>query len=171
MLRYIVTVTVLTYVAALGDKETDPQAIVVLTGDNVKGKVIFTQIGKEVTVEGEITGLTKGLHGFHIHALGDLSDGCKSTGSHFNPEKKNHGAPSAKERHVGDLGNIEANDSKVAKVSMKDSIISLDGVNSIIGRAVVVHSGEDDLGLGGHDDSLTTGHAGDRVACGIIGIL
>lgn len=51
-----------------------------------------------------------------------------------------------------------------------DGLLSLIGANSVIGRAVVVHAGEDDLGKGGHDDSLTTGHAGGRVACGVIGI-
>jgi len=35
---------------------------------------------------------------------------------------------------------------------------------------LMVCVGEDDLGLGGHDDSKTTGHAGGRVACGVIGI-
>ena len=33
-------------------------------------------------------------------------------------------------------------------------------------RAVVVHEGVDDLGVGGFADSLTTGHAGGRLACG-----
>lgn len=51
-----------------------------------------------------------------------------------------------------------------------DSIISLVGKYSILGRAVVVHSDVDDLGRGGFSDSLTTGHAGTRVACGVIGI-
>jgi len=45
----------------------------------------------------------------------------------------------------------------------------LSGPNSIIGRAVVVHSGVDDLGEGGFDDSKTTGHAGGRLGCGVIG--
>ena len=42
-------------------------------------------------------------------------------------------------------------------------LIQLSGPTSIIGRAVVVHADEDDLGKGGKDDSKTTGHAGGRV--------
>ena len=53
---------------------------------------------------------------------------------------------------------------------ISDSLVSLIGVNSVIGRAFVVHADEDDLGKGGHSDSLTTGHAGGRLACGVIGI-
>jgi hypothetical protein len=34
---------------------------------------------------------------------------------------------------------------------------------------VIVHADEDDLGLGGHELSATTGNAGDRLACGVIG--
>lgn len=74
-------------------------------------------------------------------------------------------------RHVGDLGNCEADKDGIATISFTDKIISLSGKNSIIGRGVVVHEGEDDLGLGGHDLSSTTGNAGGRLACGIIGIL
>lgn len=85
-------------------------------------------------------------------------------------KQKNHGAPTDEVRHVGDLGNIYAEDNGVAQISITDNIISLTGRNSIIGRAVVVHSDADDLGRGGFSDSLTTGHAGTRVACGVIGI-
>ncbi|KAI7995403.1 Superoxide dismutase [Cu-Zn] 2, partial [Camellia lanceoleosa] len=51
-------------------------------------------------------GLKHGLHGFHIHALGDTTNGCMSTGPHFNPVGKLHGAPEDENRHAGDLGNI-----------------------------------------------------------------
>lgn len=63
-----------------------------------------------------------------------------------------------------------ANDAGEAEVNISDHQVSLIGANSVIGRAIVVHAGEDDLGKGGHEDSLTTGHAGARVCCGVIGI-
>lgn len=85
--------------------------------------------------------------------------------------QRTHGAPNASNRHVGDLGNIDANAEGVAYVNITDNLIALSGETNIIGRAVVVHAGEDDLGLGENEDSLVTGNAGGRVACGVIGIL
>jgi len=73
-------------------------------------------------------------------------------------------------RHVGDLGNIEADESGKAAFNFNDPQLKLTGEHSIVGRSVVVHAGTDDLGRGGHDDSKTTGHAGGRVACGVIGV-
>lgn len=122
-----------------------------------------------VLVSGEITGLAPGKHGFHVHEFGDNTNGCMSAGPHFNPEKKEHGAPSADIRHVGDLGNIDADAKGAAKINITDSLISLHGTNNIIGRTVVVHADIDDLGLGGHELSKTTGNAGGRIGCGVIG--
>ncbi|XP_076358638.1 superoxide dismutase [Cu-Zn]-like [Tachypleus tridentatus] len=150
------------------------RAVAVLTGETVKGTITFTQdfesIGCPVLVTGEITGLSKGLHGFHVHEFGDLTNGCTSAGGHYNPFGKDHGSPSDKLRHVGDLGNVEAGYDGVAKVHLNDSFLSLTGPLSIVGRAIVVHAGEDDLGRGGHPLSKTTGNSGARVACGVIGI-
>ena len=42
---------------------------------------------------------------------------------------------------------------------------TLKGKNTLIGRAVVLHAGEDDLGLGGDEGSWKTGNAGERIAC------
>lgn len=72
---------------------------------------------------------------------------------------------------VGDLGNVEADASGVANIAIQDSHISLQpGVNNILGRALVVHADPDDLGQGGHELSKTTGNAGGRLACGVIGL-
>jgi Cu-Zn family superoxide dismutase len=84
--------------------------------------------------------------------------------------QKTHGAPNDTVRHVGDLGNIEAGNNGVATVNITDDVISLRGAHSIIGRALVVHNGTDDLGRESTEESKKTGSAGSRVACGIIGI-
>ena len=61
------------------------------------------------TIVGKITGLTANAsHGFHIHELGSLSNGCTSFGGHYNPFNETHGSPEDLHRHVGDLGNIKA---------------------------------------------------------------
>ena len=59
------------------------------------------------------------------------------------------------ERHAGDLGNIAADANGVAVVSLTDSHIALAGPNSIVGRALVVHELEDDLGRGDHSQPGT----------------
>ncbi|XP_047101288.1 superoxide dismutase [Cu-Zn]-like [Schistocerca piceifrons] len=148
------------------------KAVCVLNGEQVKGTVHFEQEGANspVKVTGEITGLTKGLHGFHVHEFGDNTNGCMSAGAHFNPHSKDHAGPEDADRHVGDLGNVEAGGDGVAKVNITDKVISLTGDHNVIGRTLVVHADPDDLGRGGHELSKTTGNAGARVACGVIGI-
>ncbi|XP_033339250.2 superoxide dismutase [Cu-Zn] isoform X2 [Megalopta genalis] len=140
---------------------------------DVTGDITFIQDVDNSTVHiiGTINGLTPGKHGFHVHEKGDMRQGCISAGSHYNPTQQSHGGPTASERHVGDLGNIEADPHGITNIDIYDNIITLNGRHSVIGRSVVVHAGEDDLGNGHESDSLTTGHSGGRVACGIIGIL
>ncbi|XP_016093390.1 superoxide dismutase [Cu-Zn]-like [Sinocyclocheilus grahami] len=149
------------------------KAVCVLKGTGeVTGTVYFEQQNEtsSVKLSGEITGLTPGKHGFHVHAFGDNTNGCISAGPHFNPYGKNHGGPTDSDRHVGDLGNVIADDNGVAKIGIEDKIATLLGQHSIIGRTMVIHEKEDDLGKGGSEESLKTGNAGGRLACGIIGI-
>jgi Cu-Zn family superoxide dismutase len=133
-------------------------------GNKVTGTVTFQKYGENIRVLADVSGLTPGKHGFHIHEFGDCSaaDGT-SAGGHFNPDGTRHGGPAVAERHVGDLGNLEADTVGNAHYEWTDSLIKFSGPHSIIGRAVIVHAGKDDLA------SQPTGAAGGRVACGVIG--
>jgi len=148
------------------------KGVCVLQGDSpVKGTIHFEKAADGgLTVTGDITGLAEGQHGFHIHEFGDNTNGCTSAGPHFNPHGKVHGGPTDEIRHVGDLGNVTAGADGVAHVNISDKQITLEGEFNIIGRTVVVHADVDDLGKGGHELSATTGNAGGRQACGVIGI-
>lgn len=121
-------------------------------------------------IEGTITGLAPGLHGIHVHIFGDFGQGLTSAGGIFNPYGKNHGGPESDERMVGDLGNLEVKEDGSCAVHIEDHLVKLIGPHSIIGRSIVVFGGEDDLGRGGHELSLTTGNPGPRVAGGVVGI-
>jgi len=145
------------------------QAIAVLyptQGNKVQGVVTFVQEKDGVHMVAAIDGLSSGLHGFHIHELGDCSsaDG-NSAGGHFNPMNMQHGGPTAAQRHEGDLGNLQADASGKARLTAVDAKLSFEGANSIIGRGVVVHAQPDDF------TTQPTGASGPRVACGVIGVM
>jgi Cu/Zn superoxide dismutase/glutathione S-transferase len=115
-----------------------------------------------------LSGATPGKHGFHIHEKADFSDGCKSAGPHYNPYKLTHGGPDDEIKHVGDLGNVVFGADGKSSGEILSTVIKLFGPDTVIGRSVMVHADEDDLGKGGHELSLTTGNAGARIACGKI---
>ena len=144
------------------------KAIAVLhpaSGSQVMGTVTFTKIDGGIQVVADITGLTPGQHGFHIHEFGDCSaPDATSAGGHFNPSKNPHAGHDDAKRHEGDLGNIEADSSGKAHLELTDKMMTMSGEKSIIGRGVIVHEKADDL------KTQPTGNAGGRVACGVIGV-
>jgi superoxide dismutase, Cu-Zn family len=144
------------------------KAICVLTptqGNTAGGTITFQMTDKGMKVTADLTGLSQGKHGFHIHEFGDCSapDGT-SAGGHFNPEAKPHGGPMDMNRHEGDMGNVTADATGKAHLEYVDPMLTFTGDKSIIGRAVILHKDEDDL------KSQPVGNAGPRIACGVIGI-
>ncbi|MEO8157654.1 MAG: superoxide dismutase family protein [Betaproteobacteria bacterium] len=134
-------------------------------GNSVSGTVNFTQKGDVVLVEAKVNGLKpNGSNGIHIHEKGNCSaPDAASAGGHFNPSASQHGGPAGATRHGGDLGNLKADASGFAQMAVEVSSISLGTeANSIIGRAVIVHAGTDDL------KTQPSGNSGARVACGLI---
>jgi superoxide dismutase, Cu-Zn family len=133
------------------------------SGNTVAGTVTFTQKGDKVAVAAEVTGLSPGPHGFHVHEKGDCSapDGM-SAGGHFNPGSKPHGDPATPDHHAGDMPQLVADASGSAKLSAELSPMTIGGASDIVGKAVIVHKDADDF------KTQPTGNSGARVACGVI---
>lgn len=131
-------------------------------GSEVKGLITFTAIGEGVRIVADLEGLAPGSHGFHIHEFGRCEGNFTSAGGHFNPTKAPHAGPNAAQRHEGDLGNIVADDQGKAHYDRVDTLLKLEGNDSIIGKSIIVHSDEDDF------ITQPTGNSGGRIGCGII---
>jgi len=162
----VASMVALAVVSAQAQSVTKAVAVLSPTkGNNVSGTVTFTKVDGGVKIVADVAGLTPGQHGFHIHEFGDCSaPDAASAGGHFNPHHMQHGGPDATVRHAGDFGNLEADASGKAHYERVDTMISLDGADSIIGHGVIVHEKADDL------KTQPTGNAGARVACGAIGV-
>jgi Cu-Zn family superoxide dismutase len=136
-------------------------------GDKI-GTAELTQVVEGVKINVEVSGLTPGKHGFHIHETGkcDPPD-FKSAGEHFNPGGKEHGFLNPQGPHAGDLPNIEAGLDGKVKAEMINLKVTLEKgkPNSLLkegGTALVIHEDPDDL------KSNPSGNSGARVACGVI---
>ena len=154
-------------------------SIAYFNGLDIKGTVRFEEIdgGNLTNIIINLTGFEpNSTHGFHVHEYGDLSLGCESMCSHFNPYNKPHGGIDGDgidrdARHVGDLGNITADSAGNVLTQFTDHLIKLRGVESnIIGRGLIIHADPDDCGKGSHPTSKTTGNSGKRIACAVIGL-
>jgi Cu-Zn family superoxide dismutase len=134
--------------------------------EKVMGIVKFTDTGSGVKVVADIDGLAPNTeHGFHIHEFGDCSDMAKamSAGGHYNPEKHEHGKPGEAMSHVGDMGNLKADDKGHAHGEVMLPAATITGKNAILGRGVIVHEKVDNF-------SQPVGAAGGRIGCGVIGV-
>jgi Cu-Zn family superoxide dismutase len=136
-------------------------------GEAIGGEVEFQATADGVRIVATIEDAAPGKHGFHIHEKDDCSDiAKKSIGGHFDREKQAHALPSeSAKHHLGDLGTIEVDDDGEARLE-----ITIEGANlkpgdqkSLLGRAVVVHKGED-VGKA----KQPSGDSGIPIACGPI---
>ena len=134
--------------------------------DKVRGIVHFMAApAGGLKVHAQISGLEpNSKHGFHIHEKADLSaPDLASAGGHFNPTMHKHGGPEGKERHGGDLGNLEADaDGKANYEATIPGLTIDDPKTGVVGHSVIVHEKADDL------KTDPSGNSGARIAGGII---
>src|SRR5262245_44989379 len=162
--------------AALADGEKKPGAatqtmpagrgsslIEARSGSSLAGMAEFMMHGGQMMITVNVKGGPPGQHAVHIHEKGDCSaPDASSAGGHFNPSGHQHGAPDGKEHHAGDLGNMEIKPDGTGSLTIHSSELSLEGANSILGKALIVHEKSDDF------VTQPTGNAGGRIGCGVI---
>lgn len=147
-------------IATLATLESPP-------GSTVEGTVRFVEQDGAVKVMAVVKGVERaGLHGIHIHENGSCEGpDYKSAGGHLNPAGVDHACPPTTPRHAGDLGNIEVGDDGTGSLELTTDLISIaEGDDSVVGKAMILHAGEDDC------QTQPTGDAGARLACGVIAL-
>ena len=152
-------------------EETDAGARLTATAQlmgpdgHAMGTVTLIEGPNGVLVQADVTGLSPGGHGFHIHAVGACEPDFSAAGDHFNPEGIGHGFMQEGGWHAGDLPNIYAAADGTARADFFTAAVTLTpgAENSIFdadGSAIIVHAKPDSYG--------ESPGAGDRVACGVI---
>lgn len=136
-------------------------------GATIDGHAKFVQEPDGVLVVLEVADAPPGKKGVHVHTRGDCSDPKnESMGPHFAPKLGQHGLPSeGDDRHLGDLGNITVADDGKGRLEIKvpHATLGADDATSFLGRALILHSGEDS-----GSDAQPAGNSGAPMACGVI---
>jgi Cu-Zn family superoxide dismutase len=130
----------------------------------LSARVILTEVPDGLKVTADVSGLKPGsVHGFHVHENGKCEGpGFKSAGNHFDPAEHNHGSPASGAKHMGDLGNLVANEKGIAKTEVIIQSKEKNSLGAYIGKSVIIHANPDDL------TTQPSGNSGDRIACGVI---
>ncbi|XEC96139.1 superoxide dismutase family protein [Paenibacillus tarimensis] len=141
-----------------------PTVVLVDQDGQVIGSAVLKQVEDDVEISIKVSDLTPGKHGFHIHQNAFTGTEFAAAGGHFNPDGKQHGHLNPDGHHLGDLPNLEVNEDGTAEATflVEHATLEPGKPNSLLGRSLIIHAGE--------DDQMTdpSGDSGDRVAGGNI---
>lgn len=164
-------------------QDADEVEVTLFDADNNQvGTVWLDEEDGAVEIEVAASGLEPGFHGFHLHTVGecdvdspDPNDPARtgdflSAGGHLGADAGDHG------EHAGDLPSLLVDSTGAARLTVSTDAFTLTDLQDDDGTAVMVHSGRDNFAHvperyapGGPDaDTLKTGDAGDRIACGVV---
>jgi Cu-Zn family superoxide dismutase len=141
------------------------------TGQSIGWVRIVEDGTGRVHVNVHVAGLTPGLHGIHIHAIGACSPTFAAAGGHYNPLGHQHGLDNPNGAHAGDLPNLSVNAEGVAHLNATTDRVTIspgpttlfDSTPLAVGSAFIIHANEDD-----QVTDATNGNSGARVACAVI---
>jgi superoxide dismutase, Cu-Zn family len=134
------------------------------------GTVTFADSKWGLLVTPDLSGLSPGVHGFHIHAKpacgpaeneGKMAAGF-AAGGHLDPaQSKKHLGPYDADGHLGDLPPlVVAADGKATLPVLAPRL----SVKDVTGHSIMIHEGSDNFA----DQPKPLGGGGARIACGVI---
>jgi superoxide dismutase, Cu-Zn family len=139
------------------------------------GVAVFRERHGKLTVSVAVSRLAPEFHGFHVHAVGECEPPFTSAGGHYNPGGVSHGA------HAGDLPSLLVNEDGTGQLQFTTDRFSVSDLFDADGSALIVHTGRDNYAnipsryhshtydtFGPDTDTLATGDAGARAACGVV---
>jgi Cu-Zn family superoxide dismutase len=148
----------------------DPRDIVVIEVHRADGRLAARamvwpgRLGIEVRVQA--AGLAPGHYGVHLHAVGRCEGpGFESAGPHWNPTGRRHGKLNPEGHHLGDLDNLDVDESGAGRLEFRIAGTPTDGLRGLLdadGAAVVIHANPDDY------RTDPSGNSGARIACGVL---
>lgn len=118
----------------------------------------------------QVSGLTPGKHGVHLHAVGKCEPDFAAAGGHFDPGPASNTDPDANHPyHMGDVPNVEVGADGKGSMKITTTRVTLsDGPLSVFdtdGTAIIIHGNEDQWITGAPKSGVS---GGPRVACGVL---
>jgi len=133
---------------------------------HVAARAMLWQDVGGIEVRVQAAGLAPGHYGVHLHAAGRCEGpGFESAGPHWNPTGRVHGKLNPGGHHLGDLDNLDVDESGAGRLEFTITgalTTGADGLLDADGAAVVIHAGPDDY------RTDPSGNSGARIACGVL---
>ncbi len=165
-MRYRFGVLFLSLAVAASPALADATAEIVNSDRKEIGNATFEQTKTGVLITVEVTGLSPGAHGIHLHSVGTCDSDFKASKGHINPDKVKHGLRNPAGPDSGDLPNIFAASDGKAQAEIFTTRVSLAGGKAALldsdGSALIIHANRDD------HMAKPIGGAGGRIACGVV---
>ena len=134
-----------------------------------KARATAVQVGSDLRVRVEASGMARGAYGAHVHEIGRCDPpGFTTAGAHWNPSGRKHGKDNPAGMHKGDLPNllVGADGTGIFEYTIPDAVLGGAGGANLLdadGAAIVIHASPDDF------RTDPSGNSGARIACGVLG--